>query len=62
LILLPNSPQAGSDMLNNMVASFSASNMVGESMKKASRKSKAKTETIIPIEDEEEEDTSETEE
>ena len=33
LILLPNSPQAGSDMLNNMVASFTASNMVGESMK-----------------------------
>jgi hypothetical protein len=31
LILLPNSPQAGSDMLNNMVASFTASNMVGES-------------------------------
>ena len=30
LILLPNSPQAGSDMLNNMVASFSASNQVGE--------------------------------
>ena len=26
LILLPNSPQAGSDMLNNMVASFPASN------------------------------------
>ena len=26
LILLPNSPQAGSDMLNNMVASFTASN------------------------------------
>lgn len=34
LILLPNSPQAGSDMLNNMVASFSASNQVGEMMKK----------------------------
>lgn len=33
LILLPNSPQAGSDMLNNMVASFTASNLVGESMK-----------------------------
>lgn len=33
LILLPNSPQAGSDMLNNMVASFTASNMVGEAMK-----------------------------
>jgi hypothetical protein len=29
LILLPNSPQAGSEMLNNMVASFTASNMVG---------------------------------
>ncbi|MBU2526644.1 MAG: SPFH domain-containing protein [Bacteroidetes bacterium] len=38
LILLPNSPQAGSDMLNNMVASFSASNQVGEAMKKASEK------------------------
>lgn len=34
LILLPNSPQAGSDMLNNMVASFSASNQVGEMMKR----------------------------
>ncbi|MFC5682123.1 SPFH domain-containing protein [Flavobacterium sp. MAHUQ-51] len=34
LILLPNSPQAGSDMLNNMVASFTASNLVGESMRK----------------------------
>ena len=37
LILLPNSPQAGSDMLNNMVASFSASNQVGEMMKKSKR-------------------------
>lgn len=34
LILLPNTPQAGSDMLNNMVASFSASNLIGEAMKK----------------------------
>ena len=33
LILLPNSPQAGSDMLNNMVASFAASNQIGETMK-----------------------------
>ncbi|MFL9845162.1 SPFH domain-containing protein [Flavobacterium rhizosphaerae] len=40
LILLPNSPQAGSDMLNNMVASFTASNQVGEAMKKAQRKKK----------------------
>lgn len=34
LILLPNAPQAGSDMLNNMIASFSASNQIGEAMKK----------------------------
>ncbi|HSR60033.1 MAG TPA: SPFH domain-containing protein [Robiginitalea sp.] len=39
LILLPNSPQAGSDMLNNMVASFTASNQIGEAMKKQNRKS-----------------------
>jgi regulator of protease activity HflC (stomatin/prohibitin superfamily) len=35
LILLPNSPQAGSNMLNDMVASFSASNQIGEAMKEA---------------------------
>jgi len=40
LILLPNSPQAGSDMLNNMVASFTASNMIGEAMKKDKPKNK----------------------
>ncbi|MBT9186983.1 MULTISPECIES: SPFH domain-containing protein [Zobellia] len=40
LILLPNSPQAGSDMLNNMVASFTASNMIGESMKKTQKEKK----------------------
>lgn len=34
LILLPNAPQAGSDMLNNMIASFTASNQIGEAMKK----------------------------
>ncbi|MGK0414936.1 MAG: regulator of protease activity HflC (stomatin/prohibitin superfamily) [Polaribacter sp.] len=38
LILLPNSPQAGSDMLNNMVASFTASNMIGETMKQQKAK------------------------
>jgi len=37
LILLPNSPQAGSEMLNNMVASFTASNQIGEEMKKAAK-------------------------
>lgn len=35
LILLPNSPQAGSDMLNNMIASFTASSQIGEEMKKS---------------------------
>lgn len=39
LILLPNSPQAGSDMLNNMVASFTASNQIGEAMKKGNQTS-----------------------
>jgi regulator of protease activity HflC (stomatin/prohibitin superfamily) len=43
LILLPNSPQAGSDMLNNMVASFTASNMIGEAMKKDNPKTNPKT-------------------
>jgi regulator of protease activity HflC (stomatin/prohibitin superfamily) len=40
LILLPNSPQAGSDMLNNMVASFTASNQIGEAMKQQNQKNK----------------------
>src|SRR5690606_38428903 len=38
LILLPNSPQAGSEMLNNMVASFTASNQIGEAMKEKNKK------------------------
>lgn len=33
LILMPNSPQVGSNMLNDMVASFVASNQIGEAMK-----------------------------
>ena len=37
LILLPNSPQAGSNMLNEMVASFAASNQIGEAMKKTQK-------------------------
>ncbi|MAU63462.1 MAG: SPFH domain-containing protein [Flavobacteriaceae bacterium] len=41
LILLPNSPQAGSEMLNNMVASFTASNQIGEEMKKAAKEKEA---------------------
>ncbi len=40
LILLPNSPQAGSNMLNDMVASFAASNEIGEAMKEAKNNKK----------------------
>ena len=40
LILLPNSPQAGSNMLNDMVASFTASNQISEAMKQQSKKKK----------------------
>ena len=42
LILMPNSPQAGSEMQNNMVASFTASNQIGEEMKKARSQKKGK--------------------
>jgi regulator of protease activity HflC (stomatin/prohibitin superfamily) len=42
LILLPNSPQAATDMLNNMVASFAASNQIGEAMKTTKPKTKDK--------------------
>jgi regulator of protease activity HflC (stomatin/prohibitin superfamily) len=38
LILMPNSPKAGSQMLNDMVASFTASNQIGEAMKNAKNK------------------------
>ena len=34
LILLPNSPEAGSEMLNNMITSFTASSQVTETLKK----------------------------
>lgn len=40
LILLPNSPQAANDMLNNMITSFAASNQVSETMKANSAKPK----------------------
>jgi regulator of protease activity HflC (stomatin/prohibitin superfamily) len=40
LILLPNSPQSGSNMLNDMVASFTASNQIGEAMRSAPKKIK----------------------
>ena len=37
LILMPNSLQAGSEMLNNMVDSLTASNQIGEQIKKAAK-------------------------
>lgn len=40
LVLLPNSPNAASEMLNNMVTSFSAANMIGEEMKEQNKKKK----------------------
>jgi regulator of protease activity HflC (stomatin/prohibitin superfamily) len=42
LILLPNSPQAGSDMLNNMVASFTSNWGGNEKPKKQRRKRRVK--------------------
>ena len=53
LILLPNSPQAGSDMLNNMVASFTASNQIGEAMKKNTLKTKKNLKSDQKIDDKE---------
>lgn len=34
LILMPNAPQAGSNMLNDMITSFAASNQIGEQIRK----------------------------
>jgi regulator of protease activity HflC (stomatin/prohibitin superfamily) len=45
LILLPNSPQAASDMLNNMVTSFTASSIMGEQMKNQPKRVKDKSKT-----------------
>jgi regulator of protease activity HflC (stomatin/prohibitin superfamily) len=47
LILLPNSPQAASDMLNSMVTSFTASNIIGEQMKKQPKRVKKPDTTAI---------------
>lgn len=46
LILLPNTPQAANDMLNNMVVSFAASNQVGEAMKKSQLEHKGKDSVV----------------
>src|SRR5210317_274671 len=48
LILLPNSPQAGSTMLNDMVAAFTASSKIGEAMQRENQKtSNSETKKII---------------
>jgi len=46
LILLPNTPTAGSDMLSQMVASFAASKQLGET-KKLKDKVNGKKETTV---------------
>ncbi|XOD68995.1 MAG: SPFH domain-containing protein [Flavobacteriales bacterium AspAUS03] len=43
LILLPNSPGSASEMLNSMVASFSASSQIGEAIKRQKDKKKNDT-------------------
>ena len=47
LILLPNSPQVASDMLNSMVTSFTASNIIGEQMKNQPKRAKKTDNTAI---------------
>lgn len=47
LILLPNSPQAASDMLNSMVTSFTASNIIGEQMKNQPKRVKKADTTAV---------------
>lgn len=47
LILLPNSPQAGSDMLNNMIASFTASNQIGEAMRAKNEELKSRSQEKV---------------
>jgi len=47
LILLPNSPQVASEMLNSMVTSFTASNIIGEQMKKQPKRVKKVDNTSV---------------
>jgi len=48
LILLPNSPSAGSDMLSQMVTSFAASQQIGEAMKDRNLELKEKEKIKLP--------------
>lgn len=49
LILLPNSPSAGSDMLSEMVTSFSASQQIGEAMKERNNTLKLKEKEAMKL-------------
>jgi len=42
LVLMPNAPSAGSEMLNQMVSAFSTSQMIGEQMKEAKAEGQSK--------------------
>ncbi|SDE59314.1 SPFH domain-containing protein [Riemerella columbipharyngis] len=48
LILLPNSPQAASDMLNNLITSFVASNQAAELVKDSKKHPKKKSNDFLP--------------
>ncbi|MBX2872370.1 MAG: SPFH domain-containing protein [Saprospiraceae bacterium] len=48
LILLPNSPSSGSDMLSQMVTSFAASQQIGEAMKDRNLELKEKEKIELP--------------
>ena len=48
LILMPNSPQAGSTMLNDMVAAFTASSKIGEAMQKENQKNSSSSPKRVP--------------
>jgi hypothetical protein len=48
LILMPNSPQAGSTMLNDMVAAFTASSKIGEAMQKENQKNSSSSPKSAP--------------
>ena len=45
---MPNSPQAGSTMLNDMVAAFTASSQIGEAMQKENQKNSGSSSKSIP--------------
>ncbi len=49
LILLPNSPSAGSDMLSQMVTSFAASQQIGEAMKERNNALELKEKETIKL-------------